>query len=462
MSDNKNNQRDFLHEQERAVIGYILQEGTSSYISASRFVDESDFDLIPHRVIFGCIGSVIAGGGDLSTTTLHDFIRKNPDVIETHLAQKYNFRGDVNKARAALFDLIIRISTDEIPPAFNILSAVKTIREHAISRQLRELYEKKIHEIDTGTDPFDCIDSMYQTAIDMYTRFENIRPFVTLNEASNELIELLEKEKRGEVVRLSTGFGPLDSILKGYEKGRLYVIGAEEKIGKSIFVSQTALKLAMKNIPVGMLSLEMKRTELAKRYLSMIGGIDVIENLDTERLKTIAEPLARKPLYLYDLSLNTKSLAGKIQSLVIEKNVQLVIVDYLQLVEADRKAFSKTDEINATVRTLKRLAMDLNIPVVLIASLTIKGLYHRSDRKPRASDFRDSGQIPYDADAIIFLWKPDEHDVNYREMFVERSRYSRIGEPMGLEFDQSRLQFKNTARRSVPKNGEVQDGPKYF
>ena len=462
MSDNKNYQRDFLQDQERSVIGYIIKNGTHSYIQASRYIDETDFSLIPHRVIYGCIGSVIGSGEEISITSLHDFIRKNPDIIETHLSQKYNFKGDTNKARASLFDLIIRLSTQDLPPAFRIDSASKTIREHSMIREIRELYEKKITQLEDGTDPFTAIDDMYQTAVNMYSRFENVRPFVTLKEASDELIELLEKEKRGEMVRLSTGFQQLDNVIKGYENGRLYVIGAEEKIGKSIFVSQTALKLAMKGIPVGMLSLEMKRTELARRYLSMIDGVDAIENLDTERLKTISEPLQQKPLYLYDLSLNTKSLAGKIQQLVIEKKARLVIVDYLQLVEADRRAFSKTDEINQTVRTLKRLAMDLNIPVILIASLTIKGLYHRSDRKPRASDFRDSGQIPYDADAVVFLWKPDENDANYRELFVERSRYSGIGLPIGLDFDTSRLQFNVTARREVPKNGELQDGPKYF
>jgi replicative DNA helicase len=455
-------ENEFLHNRERETLGYILSNGTKAYLTASRFIDETDFDLLPHRVIFGIIGAIISQGTEVSITSVHDFIHKHPDVVEDHLAHRYNFRGDVTKARAALIDLVIRLSTEDISPTFDMYTASKFIRENSITRQLIELYQTKLQQLAEGMDQFEAIDDMYDTAVKMYSRFENIRPFITLKDASDELIELLEKERRGDMVRLPTGYPQLDSIIKGYENGRLYTIGAEEKIGKSIFVSHTALKLAMKKIPVGMLSLEMKRTELARRYLSMIGGSEAIEKLDIDQLKEIAGPLDRKPLYLYDLSLNTKSLAAKIQQLKIEKNIRLVIVDYLQLVEPDRKAFSKTDEINNVVRTLKRLAMDLNIPIILIASLTIKGLYHRSDRKPRASDFRDSGQIPYDSDAILFLWKPEEKNDSYRELFVERSRYSRTGSPIGLEFDAKKLEFAVVQRREKPQNGEYADGPKYF
>lgn len=461
MSDQKQNQRQFLHDQERTAIGYILSNGTRAYLTASRYVDEGDFDLLPHRIIFGCIGAVISHGEDVSVVSLHEFIRKNPELLSSHF-KRYSFKGDINAARANIIDLIIEISTLEINPAFNLQSVVKSIREHSMSRQLIEMYEKKIQKLREGVDPFDALDDTYQTAVSLYSRFEDVRPFHTIKDASDELIDLLERERRGEVVRLSTGFKELDGIIKGYENGRLYVIGAEEKIGKSILVSQSALNLAIKNIPVGMLSLEMKRTELARRYLSMLAGSDAIKNLDTKKLRQIAQPLELKPLYLYDLSLNTKQLAGKVQSLVMEKKARLIIVDYLQLVEPSTKAWSKTDEINQTVRTLKRLAMDLNIPIVLIASLTIKGIHSRSEKKPKASDFRDSGQIPYDADAIIFLWKPDENDDSYREMFVDRSRYSPIGEPIGLMFNAERLKFSVIARRQVPKNGELQDGPKYF
>ena len=445
-----------IHEVESRVLAHILQAGSRAMITASRYLDEPDFSNLQHRIIFSCIGGAYSGAGAFNDAfTLVDWIKKNKSWLDAHF-KRLSFKGDTNEARAAVIDRIVELSTVDIEPSFNLKNSCQLIYENSLREKLITKHAELINSLKDGTDIFQAVDETYQFAVDSYSKFENIQPYHTLKAATDELIEQLEREKNGEVVRLPTGYDGLDRIIKGYENGRLYVLGAEEKIGKSIFVSQSAVSIARKDIPVGILSLEMKRTELARRYLSMIAGCDAVNRLDIPALKEHSERFSNLPILIHDLSLNTKQLAQKIQSLVIERNVGIVFVDYLQLVEASAKSYSKTDEINQTVRTLKRLAMDLNIPIVLIASLTIKGMYSRAERKPRASDFRDSGQIPYDADCILMLWKPDTSDESYRELFVERSRYSRTGEPIPLLFDTERLLFVPTEKRelsAIPTNG---------
>lgn len=291
---------------------------------------------------------------------------------------------------------------------------------------------------------FEVLEASQEALLKIYSSLEGIKLSTTVGDAVEVAIKQMERELSGEIVRLKTGFSDLDNIIGGLENGRLYVLGAEEKLGKSILISQVALHVAQQRLPVGLLSLEMKASDLGKRYLAMKAGLDAVNSLDVEKLRSIKKQFDGLPVYIYDLSLNTKQLYGLVQRLALEKKIRLLIVDYLQLVEVSTKFSTKTEEVNAVVKMLKRLAMDLNIPVFLIASLTIKGMYNRADKKPRASDFRDSGQIPYDADCVLFLWKPDDENPNYRELFVERSRYSRLG-AIGLYFDESRLMFQQVA-----------------
>ncbi len=437
--------QNFIVEIECKVIAEILQEGKEAVIKASQYIGEENFYSTVHKIFFGVMQSLLFLGEEINIVTVSKYLRSHAGELDYHF-KKLSPNGDTKKVAGELIVKLNEIACISLEPSNHLQTNCLAIRENSLRAKLVEFHSEKIQSLKNGQDVFEALETSQEELLNIYTNIENVKSYTSFSSAVEVALEELEREKNGEVVRVKTGFSDLDKIILGLENGRLYVLGAEEKIGKSLFVAHVALNAAQQNIPIGLLSLEMKASEVAKRYLAMSAGVQAIRDLNVVELRGASKKFHQLPLYIYDVSANSKQLLAVTNKLFLEKKIRLLIVDYLQLVEADKKTLNKTDEVNSIVKSLKRLAMNLNIPVLVVASLTIKAIYNRAERKPRASDLRDSGQIPYDADCILFLWKPDEEKPNYRELFVERSRYSELGIPVGLYFDESNLTFKQVAR----------------
>ena len=174
----------------------------------------------------------------------------------------------------------------------------------------------------------------------------------------------------------------------------------------------------------------------------MNGGQDALTRLNA--LKHFKEEIGNSPLFIRDGSASYSKVITLTHKLYAEKNIGLLIVDYLQLIELQGK--DRVNEINDFVSKLKGLAMDLQIPIVLVAAVLNKQINNRADRKPSPADIRDTGRLANDADCLLMLWKPDEQDENYLELFVARSRYSKLGK-VGLCIDSETLKLSSTPLR---------------
>jgi replicative DNA helicase len=268
---------------------------------------------------------------------------------------------------------------------------------------------------------------------------------------------------RGEVSGIRTGFADLDALTTGLQKSDLVVVAARPSVGKTSFALNIAEYAAVHDgKSVGVFSLEMSKEQLVLRLLSSVSNIDsqrlrsgYLEELDFARIAPAMNALSEAPMYIDDTpSISTMELRTKARRLQAESGLDLVIVDYLQLMQATSTSrdANRVQEVSEISRGLKALARELSVPVIALSQLS-RQPEMRESREPRLSDLRESGAIEQDADLVLFLWRekdrPAEEGDDEGEVIKLKLAKHRNG-PTG-EID---LWFKKKQTRFVSYAGE--------
>jgi replicative DNA helicase len=268
---------------------------------------------------------------------------------------------------------------------------------------------------------------------------------------------------RGEVSGITTGFQDLDQLTTGLQKSDLIVVAARPSVGKTSFALNIAEHAAVHDgKSVGVFSLEMSKEQLVLRLLSSVSNIDsqrlrsgFLEELDFARIAPAMNALSEAPMYIDDTpSISTMELRTKARRLQAESGLDLVIVDYLQLMQATTTSrdANRVQEVSEISRGLKALARELSVPVIALSQLS-RQPEMRESHEPRLSDLRESGAIEQDADLVIFLWRekdrPTEEGDQDGEVIKLKLAKHRNG-PTG-EVD---LWFKKKQTRFVSYAGE--------
>lgn len=269
-------------------------------------------------------------------------------------------------------------------------------------------------------------------------------------------IEELHKNK-GALRGLKTGFRDLDKKTAGFQKGDLIIIGARPAMGKTTFAQNLTYNIASMNKKgVLFFSMEMAANEIVDRMISDVSGVDNWKmrtgNLTDDEFQRIGEALGEMdelPIYIDDTSSMTiMDLRNKARRAMHDKDIGIVIVDYLQLIQgSDRYKGNRVQEVTEISRGLKILARELEIPVVALAQLS-RSVTGRDDPRPVLSDLRESGSIEQDADLVMFLHRPDyyrQNDDNYEEthiteLLVAKHRHGAVGK-IELYFHPELLRF---------------------
>lgn len=265
--------------------------------------------------------------------------------------------------------------------------------------------------------------------------------------------------KTGEIIRgISTGFKSLDEITGGLVGSRLTILAARPAMGKTAFAVNIAENIAFgQNIPVGIFSLEMKGTEIVYRILASQTGIDsrkiqygVTNEKELSALKKAAEKLTGAKIYVEQGKsgvLKMHELRTCVRKMVEQYGVKVVIVDYLQLLSAEKfsKSDNKVGEVSEISRQLKLVAKEFDVPVLCLSQLSRK-VEERVGHIPMLSDLRDSGSIEQDADAVLFLHRRDYYDAFDKpgkcDVIIAKNRHGHTG-LANLTFDQSTTKFKD-------------------
>jgi len=280
------------------------------------------------------------------------------------------------------------------------------------------------------------------------------RDFVSIAEVLDRFFDQIEylQQHRGDVVGVPTGFADLDQLLGGLQRSDLIILAARPSMGKSALALGLAYGAAVQHgKTVGIFTLEMSAEQLVQRLLSTETGVDShrlrlgqIDDSEWERISRALGRLSEANIFIDDsANVALMEVRSKARRLQAEHGVDMIIVDYLQLMSSNRRSDNRVQEISEISRGLKGLARELNVPVVALSQLS-RAVETRSDHRPMLSDLRESGSIEQDADIVMFIYRDDKYDENSEkkgiaELIVAKHRNGPVGS-VNLRF------FERTAR----------------
>ena len=388
-------------EAEQAVLGAMLIN-EKIIPEILEIIDDTYFYKEAHRQIFSVIVELF-----------HD--RKNIDIVTV---------ADVLKKRKKLEEVggVVYLTNlvDNVPVASNAVSYAKIVKEKGI---LRALINSSFQILSLCYEAKEDASSILDKSERLIFEISDRRiegGYVHIKEIIKSSIELIDSlyQKKSHVTGLPTGFKEFDIKTSGLHPGDLIVIAGRPSMGKSAFVTCLAEYIGVEcNIPVGFFSLEMSKEQLVQRFLCSYAKVDAhklrtgfLSPSDWPLLTSAAGKLSEAPLFIDDTpAINIFELRAKARRMRSHHNIQLVIVDYLQLIRGSGRPESRQQEISEVSQALKALAKELDVPVVAVSQLS-REVEKREDHRPRLSDLRESGAIEQDADLVVLLYRDDYYD----------------------------------------------------
>ena len=355
--------------------------------------------------------------------------------------------------------------TNAVPTAANILSYTEIVRKKAVLRRLINAsseitalgYQEDIEDVSK------LLDEAEQKLFGVSQHFlKNI--FIPINSVLSEAFERIDElhKQSGKLRGLPTGFVDLDNLLAGLQKSDLVILAARPSMGKTSLALDIARQTAIKNRSnVGIFSLEMSKEQLVDRLLCAEAGVDLWrmrtgklsnreEDDDFPRIGHAMGVLSEANIYIDDsATANVMELRTKARRLQAESGLDLIIIDYLQLMEG-RGQENRVQEVAEITRALKGLSRELDIPVLALSQLS-RAVEQRPNSIPKLSDLRESGSIEQDADVVIFIYreemyKKDTEKKGIADIIVAKHRNGPTGF-VNLFFDETKASFKNLEKR---------------
>ncbi len=435
------------NEAEQSVLGAVMLDN-SVLDPVTEILVAEDFYVGAHRLIYQTMMTLLERGEPADPVLLQQHLVKN-EALESMGGAGYLAR-----------------LMNTVPATTNAVAYAHLVRDKSILRNLlrettgiaESIHRSKARQVDEILDEaeqriFAVGETRSQRGSNYYDMKSILVPVIA---------QIEELKARGEAVTgVSTGFVDLDKIMAGMQGSDLIIIAGRPAMGKTSFVMNIATNAAMEhNAPVAVFSLEMSKEQLVTRMLSSTARIDAnrlrtghIEEKDYSRLIQVSDVLMKAPVFVDDTpALSILSLRSKARRLKREKNIQVLIVDYLQLMRGEGDVENRVQEISQISRGLKAIAKELNIPVLALSQLSRK-LEERPDKRPILSDLRESGAIEQDADLVLFVFREEVYKEGdpalqgIAEILIRKQRNGPTG-TVKLTFTKQFTRFDNHAPSS--------------
>ena len=332
---------------------------------------------------------------------------------------------------------------DKVPTTANVEKYIRIVEEKAV---LRNLIKAANELIDLGyaqTEEIDAIMDQAEKRIFEISQGKNQKGYSAIKDVLVESFSEIEKlyNQKESITGIPTGFADLDYKTAGLHNSDLVLVAARPAMGKSAFALNIATNAAVQaKVPVIIFNLEMSKSQLVNRILCSEAMVDSnkirtgkIEEDDWVKLATALGPLSEAPIYIDDTpGITVTEIRAKCRKLKLEKNIGLIVIDYLQLIQGSGKRnSSREQEISEISRSLKILAKELDVPVIALSQLS-RAAEQRADHRPMLSDLRESGAIEQDADIVMFLYRddyynPDSEKKNIAEVIMAKHRAGSTG-----------------------------------
>ncbi len=431
---------------EAQVLGAMLIE-REAITKAIELLDEEAFHADYHRKIFQAMLSLFERSEPVDTITLAEELRRRGDL-------------DVVGGEPYLVELTMKVTS-----AANVEYHARILLEKSLMRGLittsSTIASRAFNEAE---DAFDVLDAAEQSIFKISERRMK-KSYVSMNQAVHDTIGMLESihGNHSGVTGVPSGFRDLDILTGGWQNSDLIIVAGRPSMGKTAFALSLARNAALgvKPTPVGIFSLEMSTQQLVMRLLCAEARVDAhrvrtgrLPDENWKQLSLAAGRLANANIYIDDTaSLGILELRAKARRLRVDRNVGLIVVDYLQLMQGPRGSESREKEISAISRSLKALAKELNIPVVALSQLS-RAVESRTDKRPILSDLRESGAIEQDADVVAFVHRQEKYEdpnsdagldvQGLAEIIVGKQRNGPVGD-VKVTFVHQYARFENRA-----------------
>jgi replicative DNA helicase len=350
---------------------------------------------------------------------------------------------------------------DQVPTSYHVEYYARIVERTALLRKLIDAGGKiAALGYDEKDDLEITLDRAEQTLFEVSQR-RNAQDFVHIGQVIDAYYEQINylQEHRGEVVGVPTGYRDLDQITGGLQRSDLIILAARPGVGKTSLVMSLAYNVALLHQgTVGVFSLEMSRDQLVQRMLAMETLIDThrlrmghLREDEMERVIGAMGKLASAPIYIEDTAgLSITDVRSKARRLQSQAGVDLIIIDYLQLM-AGRRSDNRVQEVSEISRGLKQLARELNVPVIALSQLS-RAVEGRTSHVPMLSDLRESGSIEQDADIVMFIYREELYDQNTEkkgiaEIHIAKHRNGPVG-VVPMRFDPGTTRFHDLTYRT--------------
>ncbi len=442
---NQINVQPHSEEAELAVLGSML----SSKEAVSRAIgtlNPEDFYKEAHLKIFSIMQELFDNSEPIDTLSVSELLKKN-NLLEA-VGGTYFLTGLV----------------ESVPTSAHVEKYSKIVREKAILRNLIEL-SHKIAKIsyDDDDDINNILDNVESaifkiTQSSLKTGFKQINPIMI-----DALDELEEKRKKGSAVTgVPSGLLDLDDKTSGFQKGDLIIVAGRPSMGKTALALSMIRNAAIEGgAGIGMFSLEMGSEQLAMRLLCAEARVNMhyvrtgkLPQKLWKNLSLATGDLQGAPIYIDDTpAITVRELRAKARRLKSEKDIDMIVVDYLQLMQGPVRTENRQQEISEISRNLKSLAKELNVPIIALSQLS-RAVEQRNEKRPILSDLRESGAIEQDADIVIFLYRPwvytkDDNEEGKAELIIAKQRNGPIGS-IEATFISQYARFENLSKEDMP------------
>lgn len=410
-------------EAERSVIGAILMDN-ELMAQATELLSGEDFYSKQNGLVFDAMKELYLERRPIDAITLTDKL-KEKDAPEEMTSTEF-----------------VREILNAVPLSVNLKDYAQIVYEKSTLRKLIRITEEISKNCYLAQDKLENILETTEKDIFNLVQSRNTRKYVPMSEIVINVLKKIEEasKTKGHVTGLSTGFADLDFKTAGLQPSDFILIAARPSMGKTAFsLSLLEHVVVKKQLSAAIFSLEMSKEQLVNRLFAMEARIDAqnirsgnLNDEEWENLITASEVLGASKLIIDDTpGISVTELRSKCRRYKMDMDIQLVIIDYIQLMSAGGRSDSRQQEISDISRAIKGLARELNVPIIALSQLN-RAVESRADHRPMLSDIRESGAIEQDADVIMFLYRddyynPETEEKNIAEVIVAKQRNGPTG-----------------------------------
>ena len=411
-------------EAEQSVIGAMLMD-REAIITATEILHPEDFYYHQYGVMFEAMAELHNEGRPVDLVTLQDRLKEknvSPEVYSLEM---------------------VRELLNAVPTSANVKSYAQIVRDKAVLRRLIQTNEEIINECYAGSQGVDDILQETEKKVFNLLKDSNSGEFVSIRQVALNVLSRIEAaaKNKSAVTGVPSGFVDLDYMTSGFQPSDMILIAARPSMGKTAFVLNIAQHVGFKKgKSVAIFSLEMSKEQLVNRLFAQESRVNA-QNLrngsltaeDWDKLIESAGVIGNSKLIIDDTpSISISELRSKCRKFKLEHGLDMIIIDYLQLMTGSKKnQDNRQQEVAEISRSLKGLARELNVPVIALSQLS-RAVESRTDKRPMLSDLRESGSIEQDADVVMFIYRDeyynkDTTDKGITEIIIAKQRNGPVG-----------------------------------